>query len=90
MASDASATPPPQVNLSQEALQSLAGTVYELLKDSIIGLREVDLGVVEERGMSKRLDGECSLLASEGERLLGIPSWRTNHLSFISPLLRKE
>ena len=35
MASDASATPPPQVNLSQEALQSLAGTVYELLKDSI-------------------------------------------------------
>ena len=35
MASEASATPPPQVNLSQEALQQLAGTVFELLKDSI-------------------------------------------------------
>merc|ERR1711895_417024 len=35
MASNASATPPPQINLSQEALQGLASTVYELLKDSI-------------------------------------------------------
>ena len=34
-ASNASATPPPQINLSQEALQGLASTVYELLKDSI-------------------------------------------------------
>ena len=35
MASNASATPPPQINISQEALQGLASTVYELLKDSM-------------------------------------------------------
>ena len=33
MVSNASATPPPPVNFSQDALQQLAGAVFDLLKD---------------------------------------------------------